>query len=546
VSEASPGTNRWRRQHELLATLEAAVSRALEEIGAGTGTPLGAAADLIGFGAGPAAAQEPLLLGPIGKDTESAARLVGALGGGSDQGWGVEVQGEERCFFVGVPAPVQDRELHPVLSFDRAALGELAGMVVHDADGAVRRVSLVHEVIAELLRAGSMALLATRWPSQGTPSLEQSPTEVARRAARRMVNAIAGSAGTEASGDLFDTFDGLASMAYEGRAGRGGVVLMATGHEEVEVALRLREPVSARNFRKLRKLLELTGPRLDLLTDGRAVQGLGRIRKPDDTSSPPVFRFEVVRQGEWRLSHRGQDLLEVDHGRPLLPRSRNSFAWFRRTMQRVFPDSAEHDVETIWQLAQSVRAAPYGAMLVVSRAAEQEAARLAGESLVIEPRRIDADLLESLTRIDGAVLLTPDCVCHGIGVILDGIATGTGDRARGARYNSAVRYETTAPAPCVILIVSEDGMIDLHPQLEETASPEDAEVALAELERVAAREPVDLNLFFKASGRLRMLTSSLSPEQCARANAIWRRLAAQHEARTGLPLVVVPFVPRGH
>jgi hypothetical protein len=151
-----------------------------------------------------------------------------------------------------------------------------------------------------------------------------------------------------------------------------------------------------------------------------------------------------------------------------------------------------------------------------------------------------------MTRIDGAVLLTPDCVCHGIGVILDGIATGTGDPGRGARYNSAVRYATTAPAPCVIVIVSEDGMIDLHPHPEEEVSPGAAERALADLERAATEEPVDLNRFFAASGRLRLLTSHLSPMQCEQANHAWRLVAERHRARTGLPLVVVPFVPRHH
>ena len=89
-------------------------------------------------------------------------------------------------------------------------------------------------------------------------------------------------------------------------------------------------------------------------------------------------------------------------------------------------------------------------------------------------------------------------------------------------------------------------MIDLHPHPDRETSPEAAQRALEDLERAAAQEPVDLNRFFTASGRLRLLTSRMSPTQCERANEAWRLVAARHEDRTGLPLVVLPFVPRNN
>jgi len=73
---------------------------------------------------------------------------------------------------------------------------------------------------------------------------------------------------------------------------------------------------------------------------------------------------------------------------------------------------------------------------------------------------------------------------------------------------------------------------------------EAAQRLLDDLERLAAQEPVDLDRFFATSGELRLLTPHLSPVQCARANRAWRLLAARHEERTGMPLVVVPFLPR--
>ena len=104
-------------------------------------------------------------------------------------------------------------------------------------------------------------------------------------------------------------------------------------------------------------------------------------------------------------------------------------------------------------------------MLVVHRDADAEAERLTPQAIRIDPTVLTQDVLAAVTKIDGAVLMSPDARCHAVGVILDGHATGTGDGARGARYNSAVRYREAAGNDCMIIIVSEDGMVDLLPDL---------------------------------------------------------------------------------
>ena len=65
--------------------------------------------------------------------------------------------------------------------------------------------------------------------------------------------------------------------------------------------------------------------------------------------------------------------------------------------------------------------------------------------------------------MDGSLLIDPHGICHAVGVILDGAAQGVGDPARGARYNSAIRYQSGATSPTVVVVVSEDGGVDLVP-----------------------------------------------------------------------------------
>ena len=48
-------------------------------------------------------------------------------------------------------------------------------------------------------------------------------------------------------------------------------------------------------------------------------------------------------------------------------------------------------------------------------------------------------------------------------VILDGQATTHGDPARGARFNSAVRYVTSAAGKALAVVVSENGFFDVLP-----------------------------------------------------------------------------------
>lgn len=64
-------------------------------------------------------------------------------------------------------------------------------------------------------------------------------------------------------------------------------------------------------------------------------------------------------------------------------------------------------------------------------------------------------LAESLARIDGALHIGADLRLHGFACLLDGMALPGEDRARGARFNSALRF--TAPhSNLLVIVVSSD------------------------------------------------------------------------------------------
>jgi hypothetical protein len=451
--------------------------------------------------------------------------------------------GSGRTFFVGQSAPVGDFQVHPVLSVDTEALEALPRLETTHVDGVPLTVSLAHGIISELLRVATHALLAAKPPRTISPIEDDVPTDAIRRSANHLVFSTALIAGETLAKGLFDSFEALASTAYEGRAGWGTVILAPDGHPNVDVAIRLRSPISVRERLQFRKLLEITDNQLGLLIDGTTIFGFGASSEEYDGRTEDLFRFTVVEQGVWTLSHHGAPLLRVANGHPQLPRPRMSPSLFVDSMRRVFASVDDDDIRAIWRLAQTAVSQGKGTMLVVTTAAAQEAKRLAPQALAIDPQPIGSRMLRSLTKIDGAVLLTPDGTCHAVGVILDGIATGVGDPGRGARYNSAVRYTAASSAPCLIVIVSDDGMIDVHPELAPRVRPEDVEQALFDLETIGTADEVNLESFYAARERLRLFAFYLSESQCARANDVVAKVEQQRYAQTGMRLAVVPFAP---
>ena len=575
MSDPSPSQTMWGFQHHFRISLDSAADRALDQIGA----ILSPDAFLVGFpsdGVDPAEvrleAREGLAKrftaadfaevsidakrryeeSPVHdlrfpseemhearheyfRDTARAAAVEAAMQQAP--------AGQGRTFFVGQSAPVGDFEVHSVLSVDSENLDALPRLETSSIDGVPLTVSLAHGIISELLRTATHALLAAKPPRTISPLEDDVPTDAIRRSANHLVFSTAMIAGETLAKGLFDSFEALASTAYEGRAGAGSVILASDGHPHVDVAVRLRVPISVRERLQFRKLLEISGPDLSLLVDGTTIYGLGGVSPEYDGSTEDVFRFSIIEQGIWMMSHHGSPLLRVANGHPQLPRPRMSPSLFVDSMRRVFASVSDDNIRSIWRLAQTAVGQSKGTMLVVTTAAAQEAKRLAPQALAIEPQTIDSALLRSLTKIDGAVLLTPDGTCHAVGVILDGIATGVGDPGRGARYNSAVRYTAASSAPCLIVIVSEDGMIDVHPELAPRVRPEDVEQALYDLETIGGAEDVNLESFYAARERLRVFAFYLSESQCNRANQVVARVEQQRFRQTGMRLAVVPFAP---
>ena len=65
------------------------------------------------------------------------------------------------------------------------------------------------------------------------------------------------------------------------------------------------------------------------------------------------------------------------------------------------------------------------------------------------------ELAKSLAKVDGALHVGSDLHMHGFACLLDGRSVPGEDRARGARFNSALRF-TSEHENIIVVVVSSD------------------------------------------------------------------------------------------
>ena len=269
---------------------------------------------------------------------------------------------------------------------------------------------------------------------------------------------------------LFENCGIIASMRYESKECLGEMVLCKSGHPAVPTEMvSLAQSVKLSEHRGIRKLLESSSPNRPLLVLDGEVIGWGKIKAGYDPSLGDVFRIRFVRDQCWELLHEKTTLMRVARGHPLVPKPTFNFTKASELAQKVGCD--QHNAHAISSFVGAVIDSQHGGMIVISTEAADEANRLSEQAFRVRPCRI-APEHAPLADIDGAILLDPNANLQAFGVILDGlVAAGLGGRERGARFNSARRYQATrrneANADVAIIVISEDGMINLFDPIQD-------------------------------------------------------------------------------
>lgn len=273
-------------------------------------------------------------------------------------------------------------------------------------------------------------------------------------------------------GSFFDLVCNLACMAYEGTPNTG--YLRFTSETTIaKSTIRFAKSVACtiENRRELRKLLAMTNSDNGLLVTKEEAVGL-----TSGKQFRSFIRFDG--NGKWKLY-----LNDTDH--PIVSVEGNVCSFcttevtneFHPAFQSVFGD--EGDPNTIKAIVDEAKQQKHGTSIIISECAEEEAERLAKYSRAIRIVPISfaersgiSGVIQALTAIDGALLVSLSGECYAIGAILDGEVCSDGSTARGARYNSLANYVTwksksTEKHPngirSMAVVISEDQTVDFIP-----------------------------------------------------------------------------------
>jgi len=445
--------------------------------------------------------------------------------------------------FCSRPMLLEGYKVSVVLQIDRTTFSSYYSLSTTLAEERFTlKTSLIDATVEEYLKHCSSALTKPD-PGRNLGIIESDHEDLIRSAGQNLMYSAA-YAGRDLEGlhGLFNTCNTISSLRYEGAEGLGSLVIARQNHPNIESAITLASPVPIRSYRAVRKLLEVTSPSNCLLSDSAVIYGIGKVVGLYDYRKEDLFQIDFASHYTWDLLHAGHTLMRVEYRQPRLPQMRVDKEKFGSDFGRIFRISDKKTIENVWKLVLGAIDQKRGTMLVISGSAQAEAARLGNQCIRIKPAKMTPELLGMVSAIDGAVLIDAGGICHAIGVILDGLASKHGNSARGARYNSAIRY-VEGRSECLAVVVSEDGSIDLVPDLRPQIRQSDVTRVVAKLKDICLASDIDVPEFNKTMSWLSSHKFYLSSGICQEVNELRHEVERRLKEKPEVRIVFENFAP---
>ena len=255
---------------------------------------------------------------------------------------------------------------------------------------------------------------------------------------------------------VLDVTLGISKTPEEGIWPRGEIVFIpASALSEIEFLVRfpVHEQPSMEDFKHVRKLLQTVEfSDRKLISHGRSIVGIatGKIPKRKATAD-----------------FRGDHGFLTLNGDPICSFSDGSFHSSTRRPKLVHLEEAllESPVDPslrhvlfniVSRIVHEAGKQKHGCTLVIDLSDHPH--KISGQQLEhpIDLREADLlDLAKSMAKVDGALHIGADCLLYSFACLLDGRAVQGESRARGARFNSALRF-TSHHKNIIVVVVSAD------------------------------------------------------------------------------------------
>jgi hypothetical protein len=207
------------------------------------------------------------------------------------------------------------------------------------------------------------------------------------------------------------------------------------------------------NFKHVRKLLLcVENSNRKLLSDGKTILGIARERLPQLC----IIADFRGRYGFLRVND--ETICSYSDGRFKCHTHQANLVHVEETLleSHLDNDAGNNLLKIVASIVRSAEYNEHGCTLVIDL--NQEPVQISGQKL---EKRLDLrelqnlELATSLAKVDGALHIGADLCLHGFACLLDGRTVPGEDRARGARYNSALRF-TSEHNNIMVVVVSSD------------------------------------------------------------------------------------------
>lgn len=436
------------------------------------------------------------------------------------------VHNEGRICFATIPVIVENYSVYVILELDRITFQ--SHLVLHKTqwDRMTIYRSLVEASVIVYMEEMRKSLFMPN-PGKNLSGDSRTPEELLKAASIRFMHTVSAN-GQNGQGihGLYPACNQISISRYEKSENTGYLIIAKKDHPDIEMKLKLEAPFSIHDYRKTRKLLQLTNDEIGVVCNSYEILGLGKLKDSYVPSLESIFEIRFKGIHCWDVDHDKKNLLQMRYGNPQIFSEAINKKKVFSDAQRIFPGLTSKQFDNLLALFIAATKQEKGAMIIVSSTAKAESIRLEKQSICIQPVLLTQDLVLTLTSIDGGVLLDVDGTAYAHGVILDGIVGNAGNAARGSRYNSAVTYEEyrRLKNPTMIIVVSEDGMVDIIPSLKEQIMHSEIIEVIGILEELNSDEKYDRGTFNNAIAWLQNREFYLTKEECQKINTLKKEI----------------------
>lgn len=384
--------------------------------------------------------------------------------------------------FCATAYPVDDYYVVPVIQIDSQFINQLSSVQLELYDYFSREIynyqsSFLKSCITHILEQATLEL-SKPYPGKSVLDTFSKTDHIIPNSAKSFLSTLYHSIYVNSKksgqfnyldrGDLFNSLNKISSLSYEGAPIEGKLIIFNPENDAVHFHLRFQNQAPIKDYRWIRKLLNMTTADISLISDGIKVYGLGCLKDDNDKVKNNILIIDFLDHYDWNLYYKSQAMIRSTYENPTVPKPILNQQLFIENFSRIFPQSTQENQQHIWNLANHALHDLSGCMLIIVDNAEKESKRLAHQSTPIEPTMLTQDLLTRVRRIDGGILLDYTGCCYSIGVILDGDINSKCTPSRGSRYNSAIRY-VYGPQKRIMgrmaIIISDDKSVDIEPLL---------------------------------------------------------------------------------